>query len=287
MKNILFPTDFSEAANRAFIYALHFARKFDAKVTTLHVYQRPRISAMHMAKTLEEFYETFDLEEFENYRDSIPPLKKIAEDEGFGDLEIYHALEGGDDINSTILKVAHRDKADLMVMGTTGARGLKRIFLGSVAAYVLEKAPCPVLVVPEEAEFDGVIDRVAFTTSFSPLEKEALGRIEEMLKPFHPEVNCVNVDTAHTHSLDQKMEEFSSDFGARENLKFEVLEGNDIFAELTKYLSQNQMDIIAMVTHKRKFVQKFFDYSKTKKMTYHAQTPVLAIPADILQGAGA
>jgi nucleotide-binding universal stress UspA family protein len=39
--------------------------------------------------------------------------------------------------------------ADLIVMGTRGATGLKHIFLGSVAERTLRIAPCPVLTVKE------------------------------------------------------------------------------------------------------------------------------------------
>ena len=38
MKNILFPTDFSENAKKAYIYALHIAEQLGASITTLHVY---------------------------------------------------------------------------------------------------------------------------------------------------------------------------------------------------------------------------------------------------------
>jgi len=46
MKRILFPTDFSEAANHAFIYALEIAKAFQLPLTVLHVYQLPDISSV-------------------------------------------------------------------------------------------------------------------------------------------------------------------------------------------------------------------------------------------------
>ena len=44
-----------------------------------------------------------------------------------------------------------RTKADLIVMGTHGRRGFKRLLLGSVTEAVLREAPCPVLTVPPHA----------------------------------------------------------------------------------------------------------------------------------------
>ena len=79
MKNILFPTDFSEAANNAFVYALKLAEQFDAKITTLHVYELPKVRGTAMPNTIQEIYESINIEEFDNYRDSIPVLREIAE----------------------------------------------------------------------------------------------------------------------------------------------------------------------------------------------------------------
>jgi len=47
-----------------------------------------------------------------------------------------------------IVEEAKKKNVDLIVMGTRGRTGLKRVFLGSVAQKVIGYAPCPVMVVP-------------------------------------------------------------------------------------------------------------------------------------------
>jgi nucleotide-binding universal stress UspA family protein len=47
-----------------------------------------------------------------------------------------------------IVEEAKKRGADLIIMGTRGVTGLKRVFLGSVAQKVIGYAPCPVMVVP-------------------------------------------------------------------------------------------------------------------------------------------
>jgi len=47
-----------------------------------------------------------------------------------------------------IVTHANRTAAELIVMGTHGRTGIRRVLLGSVAEQVLHKARCPVLVVP-------------------------------------------------------------------------------------------------------------------------------------------
>lgn len=281
MKNILFPTDLSEAAQRAFIYALQLADHQGASITTLLAFKKPVIKGAHMPKTLEDFYATYDLTEFESYRDAIPPLRELAEANGFEHLEIKHVMEEGPTI-PTILKIADDINADLIVMGTTGAQGLKELFLGSVSGEILEHATCPVLVVPEASIFDGTLDQIVFTTSFKDEEKKALEKVVAIAQQFGAEVHCINVDVSHTHEFTNRMNEFKKDFNGTEKLHFEVLEGNDMKKAIFQYLEAKDADIISMVTHKRSFFEELFNYSRTKQLAYHTKTPLLALPSDIL-----
>lgn len=282
MKKILFPTDLSEAANKAFIYALHFADKLDASLIALHVYYKPEVKAVNLPHTLEEFYKTFDLEEFEDYKDAIPALRDIQETNGFSHLNVSHTLVGGDKIVDAILDSAKKEEADIIVMGTTGARGLKEIFLGSVAGEVLENAECPVVAVPENATFDGVIDNIGMTTTYREEEKEALKKVLNITAPFEPTIHCVNVDLAHIEPFTKRMDVFSAEFAEVANINFDVVDGNDIQEVLTGFMEGRKIDMLAMVTHKRNFLQELFNYSRTKQMSYHSKTPILSIPAHTL-----
>ena len=282
MKKILFPTDLSEAANNAFIYALHLADRLEASIVTLHIYQKPEVRAGGLPHTLEEFYKAYDLEEFANYKDAIPVLRAIQEKAGFQHLAIKHTLKGASKLVETILKAASDETVDLIVMGTTGAKGLKEVFQGSVAGEILENANCPVLSVPVNAEFDGKIDDIAMAISFKEEEKVALKRVLDITAPFNPTLHCVNVDLAHTAEYTDRIGDFAAEFEGNDNLKFRVLEGNDFESVLTGFLKDHHFDMLAMTTHKRNFLEELFNYSRTKKMAYHSNTPILSIPTHVL-----
>jgi nucleotide-binding universal stress UspA family protein len=55
-------------------------------------------------------------------------------------------IEEGDAADVICKEAADRG-ADVIVVGTHGRTGLKRLFLGSVSEHVVRRAPCPVLVV--------------------------------------------------------------------------------------------------------------------------------------------
>jgi nucleotide-binding universal stress UspA family protein len=92
-----------------------------------------------------------------------------------------HALlvaEAGDP-QKTIVDQAISNRADLIVMGTHGRRGFKRLLLGSVAEAVLHEAPCPVLTVPPRvpaaASHAVTFKRILCPVDFSPSALQALG----------------------------------------------------------------------------------------------------------------
>jgi nucleotide-binding universal stress UspA family protein len=68
-------------------------------------------------------------------------------------VDLDRVLEHGDP-GATIVAVSERVGADVVVVGSHGKGWLKRVVLGSVSAYVVHHAPCPVLVVPAKPETD-------------------------------------------------------------------------------------------------------------------------------------
>jgi nucleotide-binding universal stress UspA family protein len=282
MKTILFPTDFSSCADHAFGYALRMANKFQARIVTLHVYQLPDIRGVNLPHTLQEVYQSIDLEEFEDYKDSVPRLRQIAQEEGLEHLEIQHVMREGQTV-STIIQVAQEIEADMIIMGTKGASGLKELFFGSITGEVLENAFTPVLSIPKEARFDGAIDKIAITTAFAEEETKAIWKVLHLARLFAAKVYCVNVDTSHIHFYTQRMEQLRATFADEPDIEFRVLEGNYIYEPLSEFMEKEEIDILAMLTHKRNFFQELFNFSTTKQMAYHATTPILSIQAHTLE----
>src|SRR5262249_30567675 len=78
----------------------------------------------------------------------------------------------------SILRAIHELDADLVVLGTHGHTGLKRLLMGSVAEQVLRKAPCPVLTVKGEGHFS--------KASTPKPEQEALDKVDEASEESFP-----------------------------------------------------------------------------------------------------
>lgn len=272
---ILFPTDFSEAACHAFIYALKMAKKLNADLLTLHVFHRPDVRAIHLPRTLSDLYEGLELEEFEEYRASIQKLHNTAKEHMLDQVPIKHIMAEGE-VPGSIIETAKKESADFIVMGTKGAGWLKQIFMGTVAAEVMENASVPVLAVPDEAEFDGKIDKIGVTINFQEEDYAMIKSVLRFAKPFEADVYCINVDVSNSLDLTEREDAFISRFDGVDRLHFEILSGTDIQKSLSEYMEENQIDIIAMLSRKRSFIEEIFHFNQAKKLSYQSKVPVFA-----------
>ena len=141
-QNILVPVDGSETSYAAVAQAAELAKAFGGKITVVQVLALdPYILAEYISAT-----QTNDL--IERARTSV--LKTLEEAAAkFSDLGIpvEAKLLEGQVVHREIIREAETSKADLIVIGSHGRTGLKRLFLGSVAQSVLGEAHIPVLVV--------------------------------------------------------------------------------------------------------------------------------------------
>lgn len=274
MKKILFPTDFSVVSRNAFIYALKLAENLGAEIVTLHVYDLPTLSAGGMPNTIKEVYDSIELENFENYKDEIPFLREIAQKNGLGHIPVSNILKHGDFV-WTLNHVAKDEKVDLIVMGTDGASGLKEIFVGSMSGSVLVESNANVLIVPQKGEYKE-IKHIAFTTRFRDKDIIALKDVLEIAHAFKAKVHCLYVKTTKSDVSEETIKQWKDNF-KNENVKFQIVENNNIKDSILVFTELEKIDLLAMATYKRGFFQELFDQSLTQKLSYHVKVPILAI----------
>ncbi|MBK8502596.1 MAG: universal stress protein [Saprospiraceae bacterium] len=240
MQKVLFPTDFSPAAEHAFVYALHLTQKIGGAITTLHAYEPPDIRGVAMPNLLDEIYESVKTEEFEDYQKSVEQLRKIAEAHHLEALPMDHVMQKGPSIR-VILNTAKKEKSGLIVMGTKGASGLKEVFLGSIAGEIMEKANCPVLAIPEEAVFDHNIDRIAMATEFKPEDEKALQEVLKFANLFNAQVTCLHVCIENLDECNKKIAVWREMFADHPNLHFKLIRDHTVTKALNKYIEEEKL----------------------------------------------
>ena len=201
--NILFATDFSPAAAAALPFAAQFAREFGAKLFAVHAkapenYALPATEIWPIA-TAQLEKETAD-------------LKRTLE-EDFPDVtsEVI-IMEGG--ITGVVDFVAQSKKADLIVLGTHGRRGIGKFILGSIAEEILRHAFCPVLTVgpkvgagrPRAKKLRKILFATDFSENANTTFAFAVGLAQEQqahLTLLHVIENPKTGDLVQPHELEQ------------------------------------------------------------------------------------
>lgn len=141
ISKILVPIDFSAHSTRALQFAVDLARRYDARLQIVHVFD---IGVYVMADGMPMFAPG----QFDQINADIERLLDKAKHDalaGGGLLVETKLLQGKPEIQ--ILRFACEGKFDLIVLGTHGRTGLKHVFIGSVAERIVRQAPCPVFTV--------------------------------------------------------------------------------------------------------------------------------------------
>ena len=161
IKNILYLTDFSESAAAALPFATALAREYGAVVHARHVlvpapyiYTTPELTIAAIDAEVENARE--QMERVDSRLAGVPHDVSIIRD-----ASVREALDLG---------VANG--ADMIVVGTHGRTGARKLVLGSVAEDILRRSPVPVLTIGPWArncpQMSRGFVRVLFATDFSP-----------------------------------------------------------------------------------------------------------------------
>ena len=137
--NILFLTDFSPPSTAALRYALSVARRFEAKVYVTHVVEPPLA-----APPTAVFYGTAPVRE-----DAENKLNAMLS-EGKLNNVLHEIILGEGSPWPAVEKIIAEKKIDLVVVGTHGRKGFRKVVLGSFAEEIYRKANCPVLTIGPE-----------------------------------------------------------------------------------------------------------------------------------------
>ncbi|MCC6816998.1 MAG: universal stress protein [Saprospiraceae bacterium] len=147
MKNILVPYDFSDHSIRALSWALKLNESLDAQLTVMYVLNNPVYYDASNPMSGVQFYAE-DMLSVIREKDK-KELKKLMDKthKKFPDMNIKSMFVEQDDIGGSILEAAKKLKADMIIIGSHGRRGLRRFLLGSIAEEVLKNADCAVVVI--------------------------------------------------------------------------------------------------------------------------------------------
>ena len=274
MKTILVPTDFSDYSTNALDFAYNIARKIDAEIQLVHVIESMD-SQSYNTTGMVEINRQVDLYMNELMKVVTGRMKSIENDPKFEGVSIRSHVHYGKPYETIARAIADHD-AYLVVMGTLGSTGLDELFIGSNTEKVVRYAKCPVLAIPQKANFRDIKD-VVYATNLSNNEDIVIERLKVGQKAFGAHLHLLWVNTPHVLKSDddmiQKLEEFAQKQGL-ENYSVHVTKAIFADAGIMNYADTIDASIVAMATGGRKGLGYLFSGTLAEDVVNHSCRPV-------------
>lgn len=272
IQKILVPTDFSKNAANALKYAVKIAEKSKSEIILFHAYHiifyAPDMPIDYVGQQIISVRESVE-NQINFLRDKIRKTSRVKID-----CVIMEALPV-----DGILSVIKKKKIDLIIMGTKGASGIKKIIIGSVTSKIIEKSERPILVIPSKGIFEG-IKKITYATDYHTNDISIIKKVIEIAKIFKSHINVLHVAVSeYTLQVENDiLKRFIQKIENKvkyKNMSFQILFSKSEEKALEKYLKKDSTDVLVMSTRYHTLLEKFFAKNITKTLSYKTNVPML------------
>jgi nucleotide-binding universal stress UspA family protein len=277
MKKILLPTDFSDNAWNAIVYALHFFKNENCTFYILHTYTPSFYRADYMIGG----------PTFSAIPDVGVELAQAGLDKTIADIKKNHknakhqykTLSAFNTLTDEVREVTENKNIDLIVMGTQGATGAKEIFLGTRTVHVIRKSRIPVMVVPNGYVFKE-IKYVLFPSDYViSFEKEEVRLLIDVAKMHNAKLTILNVKDDYDLTDGQKQNKASlATYFYTLHPKFEQVKGKLMPNAIHEYIDQHNIGLLAMMNRRHSFLDRLLVQPNVDSIGYHTKIPFLVMP---------
>lgn len=284
LKNILFPTDFSQPSREALPFALALARRYESTVFLANIVEEIPVTSVPM-----------DVMPPDREHDHERALKRMTEFLRFNSLEGMKTeivLESGF-VWPAIQKIADDRKIDIIVLGTHGRGAIQRLFMGSTSEQIFRHANCPVMTIgphakPTLGRYDHV-ERILFATDFSPASLHALTFALTLAEERDARLVLLHVVQPPGVPIDVTEQLLSeSEVKLRSLIPADkVPSKRPVFATLMgapadmilSLADREKTDLIVMGVHKAKAFSSHWPFEVAGQVIAHAMCPVVSVRA--------
>ncbi|MFL0353657.1 universal stress protein [Xanthomarina sp. GH4-25] len=273
MKKIIVPVDFSEFSEYALEAASFLARKNNAEILALHMLEIST-AVINKADNIKQLESLFFLKLAEK------KFKEFLNKDYLKDIKVTPIVKHFK-VFSEVNEVAKENQADLIVMGSQGASGIKEVLVGSNTEKVVRHSDIPVLVIkhnPILMEFENMV----FACDFTEEAVQQYLRAKEMAKKLDSKMHLVYVNMPGTKfrssaEIEKQVATFlrKADGGIEKMNEVNYVNDYSIEEGILNFSNIIGADVIAVATHGRKGVAHFFEGSISEDIANHSTLPVM------------
>lgn len=273
MKTILVPTDFSQNAIHAALYAGILAKNLNAKIIFLNVFSVPIVSENELEYIIEpqiiskQAQVDIETEAAKNQFISSANIDKNV---------VTHRVEYGF-AKDKIVEIANEIKADMIVMGTKGATNALERWLGTTAQSVMKAAECPVWIIPVKTNLQ-LPRNIMYAADYQEDEFTTMHKLLALTGELSATCTAVHIREYHELKIGTEAHQMANDLKnefEQEDVSFKNLNRNEIVKGLEGYIKSSKPDVVAMAVYEKSFFSRIFDTSITKHFAQETNIPML------------
>jgi nucleotide-binding universal stress UspA family protein len=288
MKKILVPTDFSENAANALVYAIQLVKLVNGKLILFHNADFPLnytgtniFPGGDLGMGIDPAYPAGvlnnpELEHIQQER--INQLAtRVRQDTG-NTIPVKTFYKYGS-FTDNLSEVIREEQADLVVMGTHGASTFLDRLVGTNTASVIKNSLVPVLAIPAEARFKP-IKHIAYAVDLESDEDIFLDQLIAFAKPFGAIITLVHIKTENQpDKITDRMllKELRTRYPGQ-YLQMTERQGKTVAQGLEEFIIESGSDLLAIGIHKHGFFHSVFHSTVPEQLVFHNTVPVVALP---------
>ncbi len=272
MKKILVPTDFSPEAENALKVAAQIAKKFDSEIFLLHMLELPLdLIDPSQSQGSGDLPEAIFFMKLAHQR-----FTEVMKSDFLNGVKVHETVEFHEAFDG-IMEISKKYDCDVIIMGSSGAEGLKEIFIGSNTEKVVRNSDIPVLVIKNEIPVFEV-KKFVFATDLDPESITTFKNAISFAKKLDTSIELVMVNTVGkfktTNEIDEKLEIYTQDID-KSDFHFSVYNDVNVETGILNHASKINADLIGISTHGRQGLAHFINGSLSEDLVNHAKRPIV------------
>lgn len=282
---ILMLTDFSENANHAAKNAVRVFHRLHADILLYHTYYDHRLGPEYSGGqwVADEFIFRRDESNAQLSQLAIQ-LRHIISGmikDGFKPKTEYQCGDGSLGKNAEV--IVQENQVGLVVMGARGANSIDHLLFGSGIMGVIEKASCPVVIIPPKAETQA-LKKVTLALAFELADINAINYLIRLSKQLNFQLEIVHVKVIAKKGDPAKEKTIMDHVNAIKHdhqVTFLEIKGKDVVNRLNKFCKESGSDLLALVHSRDGFWSGLFARSTTAKALDKQYLSIMVIPSEM------
>lgn len=265
MKRILCPTDFSETADMAVVYAAQLCKRIGAGLTLLNVQTMFSLPADEVIKG--KFLATEPArEKLESQCYKVADVFKIP---------CYSEVEASNNDLSDVIARWAKD-FDLIVMGTNGVDDYHDFFFGSRSYQVAKESSIPVLLIPRGCTYQDMTT-IVFAFDYELGQEILLDKVVKFSALFDASITILEVKNNYTREAEVNSEKIQDRIKLLYNLldiQFDTSFSNEVGDSINSYMVTSKANVLALCSTHHTIVEAVFHKSVIKMISSTVNYPV-------------